>query len=263
MNNKANVLVTPDLWHELRQFTDARIGLGRAGSSLPLSETLNFKLAHAKARDAVHTPLDHQMIRKELEQAGIDCELLASRAENRDQYLTRPDLGRRLSEASHKKVTEQKKDNTLAIVACDGLSSRAIHENCVTLIEGLLQVVEHTQYTLAPVNLVENGRVAIGDEVGEILGAEFTLVLIGERPGLSSPNSLGAYLTKNPKVGTTDESRNCISNIRKGGLSTLGAVQKISYLIDSALRLGQTGVNLKDDMPPDYLPFNLKMGLPN
>lgn len=263
MNNKSDILVTPDLWDELKQFTDARISLGRAGSSLPLSETLDFKLAHAKARDAVHTPLDHQEIRDQLNKAQICSEILSSQAENRDQYLTRPDLGRRLDGDSLKKVSEQTKDHTLAIVVCDGLSSKAIHENCVPLVDGLSRVIENTPYTLAPVNLVENGRVAIGDEIGEILNAEFTLVLIGERPGLSSPNSMGAYLTKNPKVGTTDESRNCISNIRKGGLSILRAVQKISYLIDAALRLGQTGVNLKDDMPANYLPFNQKTGLPN
>lgn len=254
-SNKAS-FITEDPWSNLRTFTDARIGLGRAGGSIPLHEVLNFRLAHAQARDAVHTPIDFSKIQRELARENISSHVLQSRAEDRNTYLTRPDLGRRLSAASWDVLEGQKKNWDIAVVLCDGLSSKAIHENGSLFLCAFTEKLQYTQYTMAPVQMVTNGRVAVGDEIGECLRARMVVVLIGERPGLSSPNSMGIYLTMAPTVGTTDESRNCISNVRHGGLSIEGGVQKLSYLMDKAFEEKRTGVLLKDDMPKNYLPFN-------
>ncbi|XOB61266.1 ethanolamine ammonia-lyase subunit EutC [Campylobacterota bacterium DY0563] len=254
-NDNQNVIENP--WAALREYTDARIGLGRAGVSIPTTESLNFQLAHAQAQDAVHLPLDVETVIEQLENANLYQEiftpiLLHSQAVNRTTYLQRPDLGRRLDKKSIETLTkvntlkDEKYD--LSIVVVDGLSSLAIKENAAIFIKKLIEELntDKESWNLAPITIVQQGRVAIGDEVGEILNSKTTIVLIGERPGLSSPDSMGLYLTYNPKVGLTDESRNCISNIRIEGLSYEEGIKKAMYLLKESRRLELSGVNLKD-----------------
>ncbi|RXJ66394.1 ethanolamine ammonia-lyase [Halarcobacter ebronensis] len=261
-----NIIKNP--WAALRDYTDARIGLGRTGVSLPTSKLLEFQLAHAMARDAVHLPLnidnlldgfanmplELELLEKEATKGvlkeGIIPLLLHSQAVNRHVYLQRPDLGRRLNKESRKKLEELPKLDSydLAIVIVDGLSSIAIKENAINFIHKLSKelVNDSLDWTLAPFSIVEQGRVAIGDEVGNLLNAKAVLVLIGERPGLSSPDSLGLYLTYNPKVGLNDSNRNCISNIRTDGLSYEEATKKALYLLKESRRLELSGVQIKD-----------------
>lgn len=247
--------MTPDPWRKLRTFTGARIGLGRCGTSLPLQESLDFKLAHAMARDAVHQPMDTEKVIEELGEHGHRVLSLASSAATRDEYLTRPDRGKLLDRESAGLLQKKGPKADICIILCDGLSALAVHESGVPLICGLLEILGQTTLTAAPICLVKNGRVAIGDEIGSLLGARMTVTLIGERPGLSSPNSLGVYITCNPAPETTDEARNCISNIRPGGMSIADGVQKISYIVEEGLTRGKTGVGLKDKMPGNYLPL--------
>lgn len=261
--------VTADPWAELRQFTDARIALGRCGASLPLAAVLELRLAHAQARDAVHLPLAIDQLAPQLQGLGLGLGLqtlgLHSAARDRAEYLTRPDLGRRLDADSRTMLKKRQPANgcDLALVIGDGLSSRAIHENAVVFVREFVGLcAAHTPLALGPVCLVRNCRVATGDEIGELLGARLVVMLIGERPGLSSPNSMGVYLTYAPKIGTSDEARNCISNVRAGGLPIGQGVRKLAYLVEEALGLQTTGVNLKDRMQADYLPFCPKPALP-
>ena len=250
-------IVTPNAWGSLKTFTDARIGLGRAGVSLPTSALLEFQLAHAQAQDAVHTALDTEALETQLDALRSDHELpqtlqLHSRATDRPTYLQRPDLGRRLDEASADKLRSQVADISsgfdLAIAIVDGLSSKAISDNTPEFLSGLLKELTQDQddWTIAPLTIVQQGRVAIGDEIGELLNARAVLVLVGERPGLSSPDSLGLYLTWGPQIGLTDASRNCISNVRKAGLSYSDAVRKVVYLLKESRRLKLSGVDLKE-----------------
>lgn len=252
---KVNVIENP--WAVLREYTDARIGLGRAGVSIPTSHSLKFQLAHAQAQDAVHLPLDVEYVIEQLKNINFNQEvftpiLLHSQAINRTTYLQRPDLGRRLDKKSIdtlKKVNTLKNEKyDLSIVVVDGLSSLAIKENASIFIKKLVEVLNTNSqdWNIAPITIVQQARVAIGDEVGQILNSKTSIVLIGERPGLSSPDSMGLYLTYNPKVGLTDESRNCISNIRIEGLSYEEAIRKTMYLLKESRRLELSGVNLKD-----------------
>lgn len=258
MNNiekiDSNIIENP--WALLKDYTDARIGLGRSGVSIPTSHSLAFQLAHAQAQDAVHLPLDVENIVEQLFVNDINKEtspiLLHSQAINRTTYLQRPDLGRRLDKNSSEILKKMKaNDNTfydLSIVIVDGLSSLAIKENAINFIKKLMTALKEDKqkWNLSPFSIVQQGRVAVGDEVGELLKAKISIVLIGERPGLSSPDSLGLYLTWNPKVGLSDASRNCISNIRSEGLSYEEAVKKTMYLLKESRRLELSGVNLKD-----------------
>jgi len=247
-------------WHVLREYTAARIGLGRAGISVPTKHLLDFQLAHAQAQDAVHVPLDTQQLTSDIELPFV---MAHSQVTDRSHYLQRPDLGRRLNSESvaelklHAAVEDNPYD--LVIVIVDGLSSFAIQKNTAPLLQqltqrlseqALLKTSENNKAAsvcrLAPIVVVEQGRVAVGDEIGELLNAKSVLVFIGERPGLSSPDSLGLYLTWAPKVGLTDESRNCISNVRPEGLVYSEAVNKIFYLLSEAHQRQLTGVNLKE-----------------
>ena len=249
-------LVTPAPWSTLKRFTDARIALGRAGHSLPTAAHLDFQLAHAQARDAVHFPFDAAGLAAALERAGLPTLHLRSAAADRNTYLQRPDLGRRLSAPSlqalsqHMAQARPSAPYDLAVVVADGLSALAVHQNAVPLIAALRERLEsdtQAPWRLAPVALVEQGRVAVGDEVGQALGARAVVVLIGERPGLSSPDSMGIYLSWSPRVGLTDAQRNCISNVRPAGLGVDAAAYKLHYLLGRARSLGITGVGLKDD----------------
>jgi ethanolamine ammonia-lyase small subunit len=235
-------------WLNLRRYTEARIGLGRAGSALPIKEVLSFAMAHAQARDAVTTPIDWQPLKSALSALGLETEAVDSAAGDRDTYLRRPDLGRRLSPAARQLLAARFGPQCdLLIVVADGLSSTGVAANAGALIAALLPLIEKSDWNLAPVILASQARVALGDDAGEILNARAVLVLIGERPGLSSPDSLGAYLTFAPRVGRKDGERNCVSNIRTGGLTADEAAFKIHWLAREAFRRGLTGVALKDE----------------
>ncbi|UVJ43478.1 ethanolamine ammonia-lyase subunit EutC [Pseudomonas sp. LS1212] len=238
-------------WLELRRLTPARIALGRTGTSLPTSAQLDFQYAHAQARDAVHLPFDHAGLSAQLSERGRDSLLLHSAAHNRDSYLQRPDLGRRLHEDSALQLREYAKANPggvdLAIVIADGLSALAVHRHAVPFLTRMEEQSQAEGWSMSPVILVEQGRVAVADEIGELLGARMVVILIGERPGLSSPDSLGLYFTYNPRVGLTDAYRNCISNVRLEGLSYGMAAHRLLYLMREACRRQLSGVNLKDE----------------
>jgi ethanolamine ammonia-lyase small subunit len=230
----------------LRDYTPARVDLGRSGHSVPTRELLDFQLAHAQARDAVHLALDTNSLAVELSQKNIASITLASAAPDRTTYLHRPDLGRQLNTDSREQLAKSKSTYDAAFVIADGLSALAVHRHATPLLETILQKLD---WNLAPVVIVQQGRVAIGDEIGEILGAKLAVVLIGERPGLSSADSLGIYLTWNPRSGRTDAERNCISNVRADGLSYSLAAHKLLFLMNEARRLKLSGVLLKEGAP--------------
>ncbi|UQI30514.1 ethanolamine ammonia-lyase subunit EutC [Pseudomonas bijieensis] len=238
-------------WLELRRLTPARIALGRTGTSLPTQAQLDFQYAHAQARDAVHLAFDHQGIRAQLTERGRESLLLHSAAADRHSYLQRPDLGRRLDEASAKILDDYAAAHPggvdLAIVVADGLSALAVHRHTLPFLARLEEQIAADGWSVSPVILVEQGRVAVADEVAQRLGAKMSVILIGERPGLSSPDSLGLYFTYNPKVGLTDAYRNCISNVRLEGLSYGMAAHRLIYLMREACRRQLSGVNLKDE----------------
>ena len=228
--------------------------------SLPVKRWLEFRLAHARARDAVMTPLDEERVRAGLAAHGLECLSLGSAVADRNEYLTRPDKGRRLSVASRQLLdawTDAHPGSApdVSVVICDGLSARAVHENAVPFASRFLEEAAAAGLSAAPVALVKFGRVAVGDDVAALLNARLVVVLVGERPGLSSPDSLGVYMTYAPTPGLTDEARNCISNVRAAGLPVEEAVRKLCYLVENALARRLSGVALKDDVPPGYLPF--------
>lgn len=236
-----------DPWSDLKAFTAARIALGKTGVSIPLKEALAFKQAHAQARDAVFSQLDLDEICLKLEKTGLPVYPLHSQATDRNVYLQRPDLGRKLHQESDfllKSLNSQGFD--ICICIADGLSSLAVQQNACPLLEILIPALQTSGFKLAPLALIEQGRVAIADEVGALLKARLSIILIGERPGLTAADSLGAYLTFQPMPGLTDESRNCISNIRPEGLVKERAAAKILHLITEAFRYELTGVGLKD-----------------
>ncbi|ACL56382.1 ethanolamine ammonia-lyase subunit EutC [Methylobacterium nodulans] len=237
-----------EAWRRLSALTPARIGLGRAGSGLPTRAVLGFALAHAQARDAVHTPLDVAALRAGIEALGLRNVAVASAAPDRATYLRRPDLGRRLEGLSAERLAAAAAAPVdLAIVVADGLSARAIHEGAVPLLSVLAPAIAGSGWSLAPVVVAEQARVALGDAVGAALKARAVAVLIGERPGLSSPDSLGIYLTFDPRPGRTDAERNCLSNVRAAGLKPELAAFKLHWLIGQAFQRGLTGVALKDE----------------
>jgi ethanolamine ammonia-lyase small subunit len=232
-----------DPWTALRRHTAARIGLGRAGDSVPTERLLEFEVAHAQARDAVHAPLDVAAVAAQFD--GLPVVEVRSAAPDRATYLQRPDLGRRVDRECLDLLERGGYD--AAFVIADGLSARAVHDHAAATLRAVLDRLDG--WTLAPVVLATQARVAIGDEIGERLGAGLVAVLIGERPGLSAADSLGIYLTANPRVGRRDSERNCISNIHPPhGLGYVGAADKLVHLMTEARRLGITGVGLKDDV---------------
>lgn len=255
--------VVANPWEALRQFTDARIALGRAGVSLPTRALLAFQLAHAQARDAVHLALDAPQLAQKLDacftKLPAPCLTLHSAATDRPVYLQRPDLGRQLDAASRQVLAPLKpaaspplaRPYDLALVMVDGLSALAIEQNALPFLRALQPKIAATNWSVAPLCIVQQGRVAVGDEVGERLGAKAVVVLIGERPGLSSPDSMGLYLTWMPRVGLTDASRNCISNVRPAGLGFDEAAFKLHYLLSHAHQRQLSGVNLKDETGGD------------
>lgn len=249
MSNDISPGITPDPWLELKQFTPARIALGRAGISLPTRACLDFQLAHALARDAVNSPLDFAKLEQRLTLQGHQTLTLQSRAENQSAYLQRPDLGRLLSASSLTYLQHSDAIPTDAvIVVADGLSSKAIEQHAEPFLGLLMPELKKIAYSLPPVCLVKHGRVAVGDAVAENYSARLCIVLIGERPGLSSPDSMGIYFTYQARSGiSTDADRNCISNIHKNGLSYQQALKKLLFLIEASEKLQLSGVNLKDE----------------
>lgn len=242
----ANDLIQQNPWDELRAHTSARIALGRVGCSLPTREVLKFGLAHAQARDAVHRPLDFGELKHQLHTAGFRTLKVRSNADDRQTYLLRPDHGRHLHGDCRVQLQHELPAPEIAIVLADGLSAVAVQRHALPLLQAFRERFD-TDWANTPVVLAEQGRVAIGDGIGEALRARLVIVMIGERPGLTSPDSLGLYLTYAPRVGCLDSARNCISNVRPEGLPYQLAAHRLDYLARQALRLQLSGVQLKDD----------------
>ena len=236
-----------DPWGDLKQFTRARIALGRVGNSLPTKEILNFGMSHAMARDAVHLALDVDALKVQIESLDYDVIKLHSRAPDRASYLLRPDWGRRLNDESAKLLIDEIKESVdVSIVIGDGLSSLAVQRHAAPMLEAILHSIP-SSWKIGPVVIASQSRVALADEVGSLMKAKMVILLIGERPGLSSPDSLGLYLTYQPKVGCSDADRNCISNVRPEGLSYEAAARKLAWLACESMRLKVSGVALKDE----------------
>lgn len=246
MSNKQQLNLDP--WQQLKTFTCARIAIGRVGSSLPTKEVLDFGLSHAMARDAVHLALDIDVLEADIKAQQFSTIKVKSMATDRATYLLRPDWGRRLSEQSLTALTQHKpaKPIDFLIVVGDGLSSLAVARHVAPLLAEMRNHLPR-DWSTGHVVIASQARVAIGDEIGQALNAKIVAMLIGERPGLSSPDSLGIYLTYNPKLGLSDADRNCISNVRPEGLQYAAAAKKLVWLAKEAMRLKVTGVALKDE----------------
>jgi ethanolamine ammonia-lyase small subunit len=237
----------PDPWAPLRALTPARIALGRAGASLPTRAHLEFQLAHARARDAVHDALDLAALARDMEVAGLSALAVRSAASDRVTYLQRPDLGRRLDPASRARLGNSAWPGIDAVfVVGDGLAAGAARRHAVPVLAALVPRLRDAGWRLGPIVVAEQARVALADEIGEVLGAPLAVILLGERPGLSAPESLGAYLTWAPHPGRTDAERNCVSNIRPEGLGYDLAADRLLYLMTEASRRRLSGVALKE-----------------
>lgn len=244
----------------LRELTPARVALGRCGASLPTRALLEFTLDHARARDAVHAAFDADVLLQGLPDLGLETEQVSSLAPGRKDYLARPDLGRKLDADSKALLTRRRVNpSAVAIIIGDGLSPAAVNAHAIELLRRLLPLLAEDAIDLGPAVVATGARVALGDEIGDVLGARMTAMLIGERPGLSAADSLGVYLTYAPAVGTTDEKRNCVSNIHRAGLGYEEAAARIGWLIREGLARELTGVALKDEsgIRTDHRQFNL------
>lgn len=237
----------PALWNDLRRLTAARIGLQRTGASLSTGPLLDFRLAHARARDAVHEPLDQTRLAASIAELGVEVLQVESAVTDRPQYLLRPDLGRRLAANGAAALERQAGHYDAAIVVADGLSARAVQIHAPPTLSHLLPMLRAEGVSFAPVTVVLHGRVAIGDAIAQSLGADSVVVFIGERPGLTAPDSMGAYLTWRPNATTTDAERNCISNIRPDGIGYADAARKLAHLLRAMRTRQVSGVQLKDD----------------
>lgn len=241
-------LTDRDPWVSLAGTTRARIALGRAGGSLRTAALLDFRLAHARARDAVSAAFDAKVLEEALVSRGLSVEGLQTEVNERPTYLTRPDLGRRLSDASRNKLraaADAWGRRDLAILVSDGLSAQAAEQHAAPVLLPLVQQLHAVGWTLYPIFLVPLARVKLQDEVGELLGARHSLILLGERPGLDSPDSLGAYLTFQPGSDRTDANRNCVSNIRMEGLRPEEAARQLAHLLEESARRRLSGTELK------------------
>lgn len=267
LDARRTTLGAPDPWASLRAFTAARIALGRTGGSPRTATLLDFRLAHAQARDAVYAPFDAARLAGELTaslgEAGLasafpapPCRLLATPVADRTTYLARPDFGRQLSDASREelKALSHCGRRDLAIIVSDGLSALAAHRHAVATVAHLTARLAATGWTFYPLFVVPFGRVKLQDEIGELLGARHTLMLLGERPGLDSSDSLGAYFTHSPRAACRDADRNCVSNIRPEGLPPADAAAKLAFLLELSARMGTSGVALKDTGEAGALP---------
>ncbi len=241
--------MSDEAWEGLRRSTRARIALGRAGHALPTAAVLDFQLAHARARDAIHRPWDISSFASAVEARGLELVILSTRVAGRTEYLKRPDLGRLLSAESERRLAASRAPPCdVALLFTNGLSSTAMDRHGLALLDALVEALSAEGLAIGPVCLAENARVALSDPVGAALGARIAVIVVGERPGLSSDDSLGIYLTYAPEPGRTDAERNCISNVRPPhGMSCELAARKLAYLARQALRLRLSGVGLKDE----------------
>jgi ethanolamine ammonia-lyase small subunit len=246
--------LTPDPWSSLRRFTSARIALGRAGGSLPTAELLDFALAHAAARDAVHSVLDIPSLIEDLKSIGLPVIVCKTQVPDHVTYLQRPDLGSRLDPASNDVLAGQAKEADLSIVISDGLSAIAARSHAANLLKELIPLLKVDGISLAPLVIAPLARVAVQDEVGHALGSRASLIVLGERPGLGCPDSLGAYLVFHPRPGNTNADRNCVSNIRPAGLPIPAAAATLRYLIGESIRRKISGIQLKDERSALPLP---------
>ena len=262
MADDPDVLVTPGPWHAWRAATPARLALGRAGNGMPTDETLRFGWAHAMARDAIHAALDVDALEAALTAQRWEVARARSRAADRTEYLRRPDLGRQLDEHDATRLLgEHRYGCDVCVVIGDGLSSLAAARHAVPLLAALRShLPPDTRF--APVVIATQARVALADDIGELFAARLSVMLIGERPGLSSPDSLGIYLTHAPRHGRHDAERNCISNVRPEGLAYATAAFKLSWLMREALQRGTSGVALKDESDHAVLPGDPRPALP-
>ncbi len=241
-----------DAWHLLTQYTNARIAMGRAGTSLPTHEVLQLRMAHSQAKDAINSEIDVNSLTEIFKAQGLDTLFVQSQVTDRNDYLRNPNKGRLLNYASERLLQSSKTDKRdLCIIVADGLSATAVNIHAEKIIELLLPQLP--DWTLTPIVIAQYSRVALSDAIGELLNARIALILIGERPGLSSPHSMGAYLTYQPQAGNTDERRNCISNIQPQGLVYEAATASIAYLLKAMLVKQISGVQLKDDRTDIYL----------
>jgi ethanolamine ammonia-lyase small subunit len=253
-----------DPWFALRRFTQARIALGRAGHAVPTQALLDFQLAHARARDAVHFPWNVERFAEDLRTMGLESLILRTPIRSRGEYLRRPDRGRTLDAESRRRLDDlEDGDPDVALIVTNGLSSTAVERHGLSLLEAVVACCRSRRIRIGPIALVENGRVALSDEIGFALGARVAVIVVGERPGLSAADSLGIYLTHAPRPGNTDARRNCISNIRPPeGLSYEAAAAKLIYLTEEAMRRRISGVALKDEqdavLPPSPEPPGLE-----
>lgn len=248
--------VQENRWQRLREYTDARIGLGRSGVSLPTHHHLEFQLAHAAARDAVKRPIDWAGVDAVANVTGVALLALHSQALDRNHYLQRPDLGRKLDQDSVTTLMRWRETHPapkVVIVIADGLSSTAIEHQAPGMVQQLLPDIAQLGLPCELLCRVDQGRVAIGDDIADRTGAEHIVLLVGERPGLSSPDSLGIYYTFHARNGSSDADRNCLSNIRPAGLAFAEASRRLCWLMREALKLGYSGVKLKDDSSSDIL----------
>jgi ethanolamine ammonia-lyase small subunit len=239
-----------DQWLALRRFTQARIALGRTGHALPTRALLDFQLDHARARDAVLLPWDIDGFASQLRDLGSQTLILETLVADRAEYLRRPDLGRTLTENSRTRLSQACVDPVdVALIVSNGLSSTAVERHGVALLQEMLSGFREVPFRVAPIALVANGRVALLDEIGSILGARVAVIVVGERPGLSAADSLGLYLGYAPQPGNTDAQRNCISNIRPPeGLGYRDAAAQLLSLTQQALKFGRSGVGLKGEL---------------
>jgi ethanolamine ammonia-lyase small subunit len=240
-----------DPWESLRQHTAARIALGRAGGSLPTDELLKFSYDHAEARDAVHSELDWDRLQAELERSGLPLVRVASRVNDRFTYLQRPDLGGELDDASRQQLEAISKTNRdgfdVVLIVADGLSALAAQVHAASIVGSLVALLQRDNCRIGPLVMARFARVALQDQIGHLLGARVSLILLGERPGLGTADSLGAYLVFNPEPGNSNADRNCVSNIRPAGLPPAAAAETLHYLLMESLRRQISGVALKDE----------------
>jgi ethanolamine ammonia-lyase small subunit len=234
------------LWKDLRRLTNARIGLKRSGASLATQPLLEFQLAHARARDAVHAPLDDERLAADLAPLGLEVLRIVSAVDDKAAYLMRPDLGRQLAPGAADILVPRAGIYDVVFVISDGLSALATQSHAVPLLAEVIPALVKKGWRIAPIVIVRHGRVAIGDAVATALGAASAAVLIGERPGLSAPDSMGAYFSWQPGAQTTDADRNCISNIRPAGIGYADAAFKVTHLLAAMRDRGMSGVGLKD-----------------
>jgi ethanolamine ammonia-lyase small subunit len=240
--------MTNDPWSQLRRHTPARIALGRAGASLPTAELLAFAADHAEARDAVHSNLDVRSLLDSLSSLGLPLLSVRSRAPDRESYLKSPDLGRRLDEPGSAAVSASATPGVdVALMVGDGLSAIAAQHHATAVLAHLLPLLHARRFSIGPICVVTQARVAIQDEIGALLHAQVAVILLGERPGLGSVDSLGGYLVHAPSIGNTDAHRNCISNIRPGSLNPPAAAEALAWLIEQSLIRRLSGIDLKDD----------------